>query len=103
MIALEEPAYDKAIWDSTGACAYPAVHVNIVVNSGFPERAPEIAQMLRLYATTTEENNKALAYMQENKASTEDAAIWFLKNFESSWAQWVPADIAKKVKDALSR
>lgn len=103
MIPLEEPPYDEAVWNSTKACAYPAVHVNIVVHSRFPVKAPDVAQMLRLYETTTEQNNKVLAYMQENKTSTENAAVWFLKNFESSWTQWVPADVAQKVKAALAK
>ncbi|MDH5695698.1 MAG: ABC transporter substrate-binding protein [Dehalococcoidia bacterium] len=101
MFRIEESPYDEEIWNTTHACAYPAVHVNIVVHSSFPDRAPELVEFLTKYVTTTEQNNKALAYMQANEASTEEAAIWFLKEYESLWTQWVPADVADKVKAAL--
>ena len=42
-----------------------------------------------------------LAYKQDTKAGTEEAALWFLKNYEDLWTGWVPADVAKKVKAAM--
>jgi glycine betaine/proline transport system substrate-binding protein len=45
--------------------------------------------------------NQMLVYMDENQASGEDAAIEFLLTHEDVWAQWVPADVAQKVKKAL--
>lgn len=101
MTPVEEPPYDEAVWETNHACAYPAVHVNIVVNAEWAEKNPEAVEFLTKYATTTAQNNKALAYMQDEGASTEEAAIYFLKNYESVWTQWVPADIADKVKAAL--
>jgi ABC-type proline/glycine betaine transport system substrate-binding protein len=60
-----------------------------------------VVQFLKNYETTLDINNKALAYMRDNKASTEDAAQWFLKEYESLWTQWVPAGVAAKVKAAM--
>ena len=31
----------------------------------------------------------------------QDAALWFLKN-NKVWTNWVPADVAEKVNDALA-
>ena len=43
-----------------------------------------------------------LAYLQENKGSTrDDVAINFLKTQESAWTQWVPAEVAAKIKAEL--
>ena len=39
--------------------------------------------------------------MQDHKASTEEAAAWFLKNYEDLWTGWLPADVAAKVKAAM--
>jgi len=101
MTPLEEPPYNKEVWEKTAGCATPSVQVNILVNSKLPERAPEVVEFLKKYETNIDMCNKFLAYMKDNKANTEEAAIWFLKNYESVWTQWVPADVAEKVKAAL--
>jgi glycine betaine/proline transport system substrate-binding protein len=101
MTPIEEPPYDKKLWDTNYACAYPAVRVNIVVNASLQKRAPEIVEFLKKYETTQAMANKFLAYMRDKKADTQAAAIWFLKNYQDLWTGWVPADVAKKVKAAL--
>jgi len=101
MTSLEEPSYDEEVWDTTKACAFLSVQVNIPVNSKLPEQAPEVVEMLRNYETTTALNNEILAYMQDTKGKPEDGAIWFLKNKERVWTPWVPVDVAEKVKKAL--
>ncbi|WP_108257517.1 glycine betaine ABC transporter substrate-binding protein [Mangrovicoccus ximenensis] len=45
--------------------------------------------------------NQMLVYMTENQANGEDAAFEFLIQHEDIWTQWVPGDVAEKVKDAL--
>jgi glycine betaine/proline transport system substrate-binding protein len=101
MTPIEEPAYDKKVWDTNYACAYPSVKVNIIVNASLEKRAPEIVEFLKNYETTQAMANKFLAYMQDEKANTQAAAIWFLKNYQDLWSGWVPADVAKKVTAAL--
>ena len=101
MTPIEEPPYDKKVWDANYACAYPSVKVNIIVNASLPKRAPEIMEFLMEYETTQDMANKFLAYMQEKKANTQAAALWFLKNYQGVWGGWVPSDVAKKVKAAL--
>ncbi|MCD6568205.1 MAG: ABC transporter substrate-binding protein [Dehalococcoidia bacterium] len=101
MTRLEEPPYNQTTWETDKTCAYPAAKVNIVVNADFADRAPDVVEFLSNYETLTATNNAVLAYMQENEASTEEAAIYFLQEYEDVWTQWVPADVASKVKAAL--
>ena len=101
MTPIEEPAFDKNLWDANYACAYPSVKVNIIVNSGLQERAPEIVEFLKKYETTQAMANKFLAYMQDEKADTQSAALWFLRNYEDLWTGWVPGKVSSKVKAAL--
>jgi len=103
MTKVEEPPYDKAVWDDNHACAYADVGPRIVVHSSFPDRAPKLVEFLEKYATTTAMTNEALAYMQEQDADTDTTAIWFLKEHESVWTQWVPSDVVSKVKAALAQ
>lgn len=101
MTPLEEPPYDKEIWEKNKACAFEPVDVNILVNSKLPERAPEVAAFLMEYETTADQCNKILAYMEESKADTMEAAKWFLKTYESVWTGWVKPEVAEKVKAEL--
>lgn len=101
MTALEQPKYTKEVWEKTHECGFTTPIVDIYVNAGLPERAPDAVEMLKKYETTADLNNKVLAYMRENKASTEEGAVYFLKNYEGVWTKWIPADIATKVKAAL--
>jgi len=39
--------------------------------------------------------------MQDNEASTEEAAMWFLKKYENLWTGWLPPDVVAKVKAAM--
>ena len=42
-----------------------------------------------------------LVYMEEEQADGPDAAAEFMSVHEDLWMQWVPADVAAKVKAAL--
>ena len=65
------------------------------------DREPVLAEFFTKWEVTAAILNQAMAYMAENDASTDEAAIWFLQEYESVWTQWVSADIASKVKAAL--
>ena len=101
MTPLEEPTFDKAVWDKNKGCAYPSVKVNIVVNTSLLKKAPDAVKFLKQYETTQAMANKFLAYMEDEKADKEAGAIWFLKNYKDIWHGWVPADVMKKVEAAL--
>jgi glycine betaine/proline transport system substrate-binding protein len=104
MTPIEEPPYDEQVWETNHACAYPAVHVNILVNAEWFDNKinAAAAEFLTNYSTTTAQNNQVLAFMEENKASIEEAAIYFLQNFKSVWKQWIPfPDVIAKVEAAL--
>lgn len=103
MTALKQPPYNKKVWETTHKCGFTTPIVDIYVNTSLLKRAPEAVAMLKKYHTTAAMNNQMLAYMQKNKASTQQAAIYFLKNHEIVWTKWVPADVAQKVKAALKQ
>ncbi len=101
MTALEEPAFDQEVWDATKGCAYPKPIVNILVNSELPKRAPDVVAMLDNYATTLDQNNKMMAFMEDSKSDVNETAVWFLKTYEDTWTKWVSPVVAAKVKAAL--
>lgn len=101
MTLLEDEPFDEKKWEKGYACEFPGIKVAVAVNKDVLESAPEVVEFLKNYKTSTEITNKLLAYMQENDAEAEDAAKWFLKEYEDLWANWVPSDIVEKVKSAL--
>lgn len=80
---------------------FPPTSVDILVNTEFSKTDPVLMEMLKKYNTTIDQNNKVLAAMQDNDLDAEGAAEWFLRNFEDTWTDWVPADVAENVKAAL--
>jgi glycine betaine/proline transport system substrate-binding protein len=101
MTQVVEPPYDEEAWATNKGMAYPADRINICVNSSLLDRAPDAVSFLRNYETMAVMIARALVYMEENDVDHEGAAIWFLQEYEDTWTQWVPEDIAGKVKDAL--
>ena len=114
IVQLEEPAFDEAVWNElssiapedvtaeTKATAWPLTKVSIAVNSEFEEEAPTIVEVLGQYGLVSDTISKALAYMQENSASADEAAIEWLKENKDTWTKWVPADVAESVDSALA-
>lgn len=100
---LEEDEHDPEIWAETYTTMNPSMPVTITVNNQLPDIAPDVVEFLSNYQTSTEITNHALSYMQQNNVDTYETALWFLEEYEDLWTQWVPADVADKVKDALAR
>lgn len=98
---LEEPPYDEEVYNENFGTAFPENPAYIVGNVNLPEKAPVIAEFLSNYETSAEITGEALLYMEENAKTPKEAALWFLENYEEIWTQWMPSDIAEKVKRAL--
>ena len=97
---LEEPQCPAGIEPESG-CRYPVTQIRIAVHPTLVPRAPEVIEFLRNWNFTAAIDVAANAYKAETDASFGELAIWFLKNHEVAWTQWVPADVAQKVKKAL--
>lgn len=105
---LEEPAYDKAIFDTlktdpnpTQATASPLSTVTIGVNIDFKNSAPTLIEFLTRYETSSAVVSEILAYMQANDKEPDDAALYFLRQKPEIWKRWVSEAVAQKVENAL--
>lgn len=101
MTLLEEDPYDEEKWNNGYGSSFPPMPVTVCVHKDLVDSAPEVVEFLGNYKTSSEITNKALAYMQDNESSTEEAAKWFLNEYEELWTSWVSEDIAQKVIDAI--
>lgn len=101
MVLLEDSAYSAEDYD-LGIGSFSVVDVTICVDNTFEQSYPEIYSFLENYNTSSEVISSALAYMQENSAEAEDAAIWFLQQNEELWTSWVTDEVAEKVKGYIN-
>lgn len=101
MTLLEDEPYSEELWNNGFACEFESMEIAIAANSKFVKKAPELADFLSKYHTSEQLTNDALAYMMENETDEREAALWFLKNNEHIWSEWVPEKIALKVKESL--
>ncbi len=108
MVKLEYGVpFDKAEWERCNTVAdcpdpkrneWPKDAVETLVTSGFAERAGPAMDYLKTRSWSNATVNKLLAWMADNQATGEDAAIHFLENNEDLWTQWVSPEVAEKVK-----
>lgn len=98
---LEEPEYNEEQWNENFGTAFPPNDVVVAVHKDVPDLAPEIVEFLENYETSNALTEEALKYMNENEASADEAAEWWMKEHEDLWTTWIPEDIAEKVLKSL--
>lgn len=98
---LEEPDFDQEVWDEDKGTSFPPNDVVVAVHKDLPNQAPEVVEFLENYETSNKLTEEALNYMEDNEASAEEAAKWWMEEFEDIWVDWLPEDIADKVKKSL--
>ena len=103
MTALEEPEWTEELWNEENkyACAYPSEDNYIIGATSLQERAPDVRQFLLDFNVPIDVINTMLVYLQDSGKDAPEAAPWFLTRYEDVWTEWVPADVAERVKAAL--
>ncbi len=74
----------------------------VITDKLFKNSGKEVTGYLKSRVFPGAVMNGMLVYMSDNQASGADAAIEFLLTKGDVWEQWVPADVAKKVKKSLN-
>ena len=103
--------YDEAEWNactSAADCETPKKNawakseVFTVVTKAFADRAGPAYDYIKTRSFPTNGPvNEMLSWMTDNQATGEEAARYFLKEKADIWTEWVPAEVAEKVKAAL--
>ncbi len=101
LVLLEEEPYDEEKWDENSSTEFPPNDVVVAVHKDLPTQAEEVVDFLENYETSSELTEAALEYMEDNDADNDEAAEWWMKEYEDVWTEWVPEDVAEKVKDSL--
>lgn len=101
MTLLADAPYEDALWNDGYKCEFKPSKVTVAVHKDLETKAPEVVEFLAHYKTSNALTNEGLAYMQDNDATTDQAAKWFLKTHTDLWTPWVPSEVAEKVNAAL--
>lgn len=111
MVRLDMGApLDRAAFDSCIAVAdcpgprptdYPVAEVYTVVTKDFAQTNAVAMDYLQTRSWGNEVLNSILAWMDENQATNEDAALHFLTEHPDLWKPWLTPENAEKVAKAL--
>ena len=103
LVRLEEPPYSDECWFTTKACAYEDATILIAVHPDLLARAPAVVDMLRAWDFNISVYKTVAAWQKENEGATaEDAALWWLNSNTDVWGGWVTSDAKSAIQSALS-
>ncbi|NLY84253.1 MAG: ABC transporter substrate-binding protein [Acholeplasmataceae bacterium] len=102
LVLLEDAPYTVEGFKE-GKTAARSVPVVIAANKKLLQKAPEFVEFLKKYRTSSALTAEALAYIADNKASYDDAAIHFLKKHDELLDKWLPAEKAKAVRAGITK
>ncbi len=87
--------------DNPGVSEFPAAPVLTSVTADFREREPEVTEMLSKMTFQTSTMSSILAWMDENNASAEEAAVYYLSNNTNEWSSWLNDSARKNLAAVL--
>lgn len=99
-VLLEDAPFNAADFPE-GKTAFAPVRVTITARPGFETDHPEFAEFLSKYRTSSALTSEALTYMQDTGADYKTTAMWFLKTHDNLLDEWLDADKAEAVRQAL--
>lgn len=88
--------------DNPEVSDFPPSPVWTVVTSEFEKSHPEVAQLMSNVSFTADEMSAILAWQDSNNASAEEAAVNFLINNKSVWAEWLNEDAKANLAKILN-
>ncbi len=80
-----------------GVSDFPPAPVLTVATTSLAEREPEIAELMGNVSFDISILNSLLAWQDDNGASAEEAAVYFLTNNSEIWSQWINDDAREKL------
>ena len=80
---------------------YPTADVLTVVTVDFGDREPDIAEFMSNVSFTNAQMGEILAWQEENSASAEEAAVYFLTSYPDVWSGWINDEARERLAALL--
>lgn len=102
--------HDAKAWEACNGiadCANPQkndwarAEVVTIVTDKFKKNGGDAFNYLSKRSWSNATVGELMAWMTDNQATGEDGAAHFFKTYPQVWTQWVSADVAAKIKNAL--
>lgn len=84
-----------------GKSAYPSGVVVTGVTDSFAQEAPVVVEFLSKMSLPNSVINKLLAWKEDNNASADETAAYFLQNYKDLWSTWLSADAKENLSSLL--
>lgn len=110
MVKLDMGEHDDKQWQNCTSkldCDNPEINawskenVYSAVTDDFARRAGEAMQYINNRQWDNMVLSRLLAWMEDNQASGEEAAVHFLSEYQDMWQPWVSANVRAAVKSSL--
>ena len=82
--------------------AYPAAEVITFTTTAFKESNPEIADLMSKVSFTNAQMGEILAWQEDNKASADESAVYFLNKYKDAWSGWINDEAKGKLAALLN-
>jgi glycine betaine/proline transport system substrate-binding protein len=81
--------------------SFPSAPVLTIVTQDFMDSHPDVSEMMGKVTFKTEVMSQLLAWKEENNASNQEAAVYFLKNNPDAWSSWINDSAREKLAALL--
>jgi len=82
--------------------SWPITRVYTVMSNDFVKQVrADVLAYLNTRALGNNTENEIFLWMDENQATGEQGAVWFLQNYPKLWQEWVSEEAAAKIKASL--
>lgn len=111
MTSIDLGPYDKAAHEANQnpgnpdpkPSAFPIAPVLTVVTTDFRDSHPVVSEFLANVSFKTDKMSALLAWQDENKATAEETAVYFLQNNTETWGAWLNDDARAKLSKLLDK
>lgn len=92
---------DPDCTENNGLSSYPVGPVKTIVTTTFQDENPQIAELMANVSFTNAQMGEVLAWMEENTASADEGAVYFITTYPDTWSSWVNDDARERLSALL--
>jgi glycine betaine/proline transport system substrate-binding protein len=109
MVAVDQGPHDAEVFNcaadpdctTDGLSGWPVGPVKTVATNDFANREPEIAALMSNVSFTNAQMGDVLAWKEDNNASNDEAAVYFLTTYSDVWPAWLNDEARAKLSALL--
>ncbi|HFB2048009.1 MAG: ABC transporter substrate-binding protein [Hyphomicrobiaceae bacterium] len=87
--------------ETPGVSAFPSSVVVTAVTKAFADKNPPLYKLLQNVSFTNAQMGEVLTWKEENNATSNEAAVYFIRKYKSVWGTWLNKDARSKLSMLL--